>query len=143
MAFKMAQDSQAWLKIASDRPPRGLKTASIWPKIAEHGSRQPPTASSRAWLKIASKRPQESWQSILDGLVGIREASRIVAKWRAVSPTGVGGHGRRPRPLRQPGRAAVLQRAAESSAARPALSRAALATVAMCIDVVYVEDCVR
>eukprot|EP00959_Pyramimonas_sp_CCMP1952_P354222 7421027-Pyramimonas_sp.AAC.1 len=77
MAFNMAHDSQSWLNIASDSLPRCLNAASIWPKLAEHGSNKTPTTSSRAWLEIASKRPREHWQSILGGLVGVREASII------------------------------------------------------------------
>eukprot|EP00959_Pyramimonas_sp_CCMP1952_P379756 7954990-Pyramimonas_sp.AAC.1 len=59
----MVPGGRAWLKIVSDRPPRGLKTASRCPKLAGHGPRWPPIASSRAWLKKASTRPQESLRS--------------------------------------------------------------------------------
>eukprot|EP00959_Pyramimonas_sp_CCMP1952_P304176 6366263-Pyramimonas_sp.AAC.1 len=68
---KMVPGIRAWLKTASDRPPKRVMAASTWPKIPEHGLGQPPRASSRAWLKIACKRPQESLRSCLDGLVGI------------------------------------------------------------------------
>eukprot|EP00959_Pyramimonas_sp_CCMP1952_P087296 1826374-Pyramimonas_sp.AAC.1 len=61
MAFNMAHDSQAWLKIASDSLPRCLKATSRWPTEAEHGSKK---ASDNLQPSMAQDSLQEASRTL-------------------------------------------------------------------------------